>query len=65
MNAITCTSIMDMHKKHNFFVTVHTSVGLVKPAQSAGRIFQIPTFQTGKLCERHRHSNQFTGKFYY
>ena len=40
---ITCIRIMDVHKKHNFFVSVHPGAGLVKSALPAKLVFLTPT----------------------
>ena len=47
MIIITCTRIMDVHNKHNFFVSVHIDVQWVKPAQPAESKCLIPTSLNG------------------
>ena len=39
--------MMDVHKKHNFLVSVHTGVRWVKPAWSAEPIFEVPALLMG------------------
>ena len=46
MITITSTRIMDVHKKQNFIVYVHTSTQLVKPAWPSKPIFFIATLLT-------------------
>ena len=43
------TRIVDVHKKDNLFVSVHTSAPLVKPAQPVEPIFSTPTLLMGAL----------------
>ena len=50
MLTITCTAIMNVHKKLNFIVTVQTSARWVKPAQPAAKIFSSPTLLMGGAC---------------
>ena len=38
---------MNVHKQHNFFVSVHTSARLINPAQLAESIFLIVTLLMG------------------
>ena len=40
---------MDVHKKHHFFVSFHTSSRWVNPACPAEPIFLIPMFLAGDL----------------
>ena len=47
MLIITCKAILNVHKKHNFIVSVHTSARWVKSAQSAEPTFLIPTLLIG------------------
>ena len=41
--SITCTAILLVHKKHNFFATVYTGARYVKLLQPAEPIFSTPT----------------------
>ena len=43
MTAITCATILDVHKKHNFIVCAHTSTQCVSPAQPVELILPNPT----------------------
>ena len=43
MIAITCRKIMGVHKKHNFFVSIHIGSRWMKPTQPDKSIFLTPT----------------------
>ena len=49
MITIACTSIMDLHKNHNLFVTVHTRALWVKPACPAEPKYLTPKLLMGAL----------------
>ena len=47
MITITCTTIMDVYRKHKLFVSVRTSARWVKPVQPPEPIFLTPTLLMG------------------